>query len=34
MIGLLDGVRLFNDLHMKPVAPKLIIYLAQVFFWE
>lgn len=29
MIGLVDGVRLFNDLHMKPVAPKLVIYLAQ-----
>ena len=30
MIGLMDGVRLFNDLHMKPVAPRLTIYIAQV----
>ncbi|XP_023320794.1 transcription factor CP2-like protein 1 [Eurytemora carolleeae] len=29
MIGLMDGVRLFNDLHMKPVAPRLTIYIAQ-----
>jgi len=29
MIGLVDGIRLFNDLHMKPVAPRLTIYLAQ-----
>ena len=26
----MDGVRLFNDLHMKPVAPRLTIYIAQV----
>jgi len=29
MTGLVDGIRLFNDLHMKPVAPRLTIYLAQ-----
>ena len=29
MVGLADGVRLYNDLHMKPVAPRLTIYLAQ-----
>lgn len=29
MVGLMDGVRLFNDLHMKPVAPRLTIYIAQ-----
>ena len=29
MIGLVDGLRLYNDLHMKPVAPRLTIYLAQ-----
>ena len=32
MVGLMDGVRLFNDLHMKPVAPRLTIYIAQVKF--
>jgi transcription factor CP2-like protein len=29
MIGLVDGIRLYNDLHMKPVAPRLTLYLAQ-----
>jgi len=29
MIGLIDGIRLFNDLHTKPVAPRLTVYLAQ-----
>jgi len=29
MVGLVDGVRLHNDLHMRPVAPRLILYLAQ-----
>ena len=29
MIGVVDGVRLFNDLHMKPVSPRLTLYLAQ-----
>ena len=28
-VGLVDGVRLHNDLHMRPVAPRLILYLAQ-----
>jgi hypothetical protein len=30
MIGLIDGVRLYNDLHMKPLAPRLTLYIAQV----
>ena len=29
MIGLVDGVRLFNDLHLKPVSPRLTLYLAK-----
>jgi len=29
MIGLVDGIRLYNDLHMKPVSPRLTMYLAQ-----
>jgi hypothetical protein len=29
MIGLIDGVRLYNDLHMKPLAPRLTLYIAQ-----
>jgi len=29
MIGLVDGVRLYNDLHMKPVAPRLVFFVAQ-----
>lgn len=29
MIGILDGIRLYNDLHMKPVAPRLTLYIAQ-----
>ena len=29
MIGLVDGIRLYNDLHMKPVCPRLTLYLAQ-----
>ena len=29
MIGLVDGIRLFNDLHLRPVAPRLTLYLAQ-----
>lgn len=29
MIGVVDGVRLFNDLHMKPVSPRLALYLAH-----
>ena len=28
-VGLVDGVRLHNDLHMRPVSPRLILYLAQ-----
>ena len=28
IIGLRDGVRLHNDLHMKPVSPRLLLYLA------
>merc|ERR1719318_791230 len=29
MIGLVDGVRLYNDLHMKPVAPRIVLFVAQ-----
>jgi len=29
MIGLVEGTRLFNDLHLKPVGPRLILYIAQ-----
>ena len=29
MIGLADGVRLFNDLHLKPISPRLTLYLAK-----
>merc|ERR1712073_251878 len=29
MIGMVDGVRLYNDLHLKPVSPRLTLYLAQ-----
>jgi len=29
IMGTIDGIRLFNDLHMAPVAPRLVIYVAQ-----
>ena len=29
MIGVVDGVRLFNDLHMKPVSPRLTFILLK-----
>ena len=29
MIGVVDGIRLFNDLHMKPVSPRLTLFLAK-----
>ena len=28
MIGMVDGVRLYNDLHLKPVSPRLSLFLA------
>jgi len=30
MIGLTDGIRLHNDLHMLPVSPRLTLYLARL----
>ena len=29
LIGLVDGIRLYNDIHLKPLAPRLILYLAE-----
>ena len=29
LIGLVDGIRLYNDIHLKPVAPRLVLYLAE-----
>ena len=29
MIGLVDGIRLYNDIHLKPLAPRLVLYLAE-----
>ena len=29
MAGLVDGIRLHNDLHMKPTAPRLVLFVAQ-----
>ena len=29
LIGLVDGIRLYNDIHLKPVAPRLILFLAE-----
>lgn len=29
LIGLVDGIRLYNDINLKPMAPRLILYLAE-----
>ena len=29
LIGIVDGIRLYNDIHLKPVAPRLTLYLAE-----
>ena len=29
LIGLVEGIRLYNDIHLKPLAPRLILYLAE-----